>query len=153
VIVGAGQRLHRAEGLEDALEPVALMAEAITAAAAQGSPVTDALRDAARAAGRALGEQAVRHTEGRASAADRYRAVSDVLAGYGYEPRVTPDGVILANCPFHRLAESYTDLVCGMNLDLVDGLLDVLGPACLRARLDPAPGRCCVTLGSMSNTG
>jgi hypothetical protein len=35
-----------------------------------------------------------------------------------------------------------------MNLALIEGLLDVLGPASLRARLDPAPGRCCVTVGS-----
>jgi acetyl-CoA C-acetyltransferase len=34
VIVGVGQHLHRAEGLDDALSPVALMAEAVQAAAA-----------------------------------------------------------------------------------------------------------------------
>jgi acetyl-CoA C-acetyltransferase len=48
VIVGVGQHLHRAEGLGDALEPVALMAEAITAAAADAKldtvPAVDAIR-------------------------------------------------------------------------------------------------------------
>jgi acetyl-CoA C-acetyltransferase len=48
VIVGVGQFLHRADGLDDALEPVALMAEAIAAAAADakldGVPAADSLR-------------------------------------------------------------------------------------------------------------
>ena len=35
--------------------------------------------------------------------------------------------IALANCPFHRLAEQHRDLVCGMNLDLLDGLLDGIG--------------------------
>src|SRR6266545_876983 len=63
-----------------------------------------------------------------------------------YEPRTDPDGLTLTNCPFHALARDYTDLVCGMNLDLVDGLLARLERANLEARLDPAPGRCCVTV-------
>jgi predicted ArsR family transcriptional regulator len=117
-----------------------VMAEAITAAAQQGIPMTGALRDAARAAGRALGE--------RARAQDGHGDLAGVLAENGYEPRVTADGVTLANCPFHSLADRYTDLVCGMNLDLIHGLLDVFGPAGLCARLDPAPGRCCVTIGA-----
>ena len=48
VLVGAGQFLHRAEGLDDALEPVALMAEAVAAAAADakldGVPAVDSIR-------------------------------------------------------------------------------------------------------------
>lgn len=123
-----------------------VMAEAITTAARQGIPVTDALRDAARATGRGLGERARSTAGGQPSRADVAHAVSEVLADNGYEPRVTADGVALANCPFHSLAQCYTGLVCGMNLDLIDGLLDVLGPAGLCARLDPAPGRCCVTV-------
>jgi predicted ArsR family transcriptional regulator len=124
-----------------------VMAEAITAAQ-QGIPLADALRDAARDAGRMLGERALRAAEAPADPED---AAREVLAESGYEPRVTAGGVTLANCPFHSLAETYTDLVCGMNLDLIDGLLDVLRPADLHARLDPAPGRCCVTIGKFSN--
>jgi acetyl-CoA C-acetyltransferase len=48
VIVGGGQHLHRAEGLDDALDPVALMAEAISAAAADAKldavPAVDSIR-------------------------------------------------------------------------------------------------------------
>jgi len=34
-----------------------------------------------------------------------------------------------------------------MNLDLVEGLLDALGDSGLTARLESAPGPCCVTIG------
>jgi predicted ArsR family transcriptional regulator len=56
----------------------------------------------------------------------------------------------MANCPFHSVAETYTALVCGMNLDLIHGLLDTLEPAQLHAALDPSPGRCCVIVSSAS---
>jgi predicted ArsR family transcriptional regulator len=39
-----------------------------------------------------------------------------------------------------------TDLVCGMNLDVMDGLFGAVKRAKLEARFDPAPGRCCVRL-------
>jgi predicted ArsR family transcriptional regulator len=54
--------------------------------------------------------------------------------------------VTLSNCPFHQLAESYTALVCGINLHLIGGLLDALPAGDLCANLAPAPGRCCVTV-------
>jgi acetyl-CoA C-acetyltransferase len=48
VLVGAGQITHRADGLDDALEPVALMAEAVERAAADaklaGVPAADSVR-------------------------------------------------------------------------------------------------------------
>jgi len=38
-------------------------------------------------------------------------------------------------------------LVCGMNLDLLDGLLAGVAPAAgLTARLDPVSGQCCVRI-------
>ena len=118
-----------------------VMAEAITVAARDGVPVDDALHAAARETGRRLGETA--EVDGGLPARD---AVSEVLAGYGYEPRTVGGEVVLANCPFHRLAAEYRQLVCGMNLDLIGGLLDVVRPGALTARLNPGPDRCCVTL-------
>ena len=47
-----------------------------------------------------------------------------MLVEFGYEPRTDSSGLVLANCPFHGLADEYTDLVCGMNLELLSGLLD-----------------------------
>jgi predicted ArsR family transcriptional regulator len=36
--------------------------------------------------------------------------------------------------------------VCGMNLDFLTGVLEGLGTERLAARLDPAPGYCCVRI-------
>jgi predicted ArsR family transcriptional regulator len=58
----------------------------------------------------------------------------------------TDDSITLVNCPFHALAREYTDLVCGMNLDLMSGMVDALDEAALEPRLEPADGRCCVRL-------
>lgn len=67
------------------------------------------------------------------------------LRRQGYEP-YDDDGVIrLRNCPFHHLARRHTELVCGMNLALLSGLVEAVA-AGARPRLDPAPGRCCVAL-------
>ena len=42
---------------------------------------------------------------------------------HGFEPRAEDGAVTLANCPFHALAREHTELVCGMNLRLLDGVL------------------------------
>jgi predicted ArsR family transcriptional regulator len=118
-----------------------VMAEALTSAARDARPVQDTIRVAARAAGQHLAD-----TAEPGSAVSPQQMVSDVLARYGYEPRATDDGVVLANCPFHHLAQTYTELVCGMNLDLIDGVLGRLCPGRLQARLDPGPGHCCVAI-------
>ena len=74
--------------------------------------------------------------------------VESVLAQQGYEPSHGDDGVIrLRNCPFHQLAERHRDVVCGMNLALVEGLVEGLGANGWRPVLDPAPGHCCVAIG------
>jgi predicted ArsR family transcriptional regulator len=121
-----------------------VMAEALTMAARDDRPVGDTIRVAARAAGERLADTAEPDP-----AVSPQQTVSDVLARYGYEPRATDEGVVLANCPFHHLAQSYTELVCGMNLDLIDGILDRLCPGRLQARLDPGPNHCCVAISTM----
>jgi len=65
------------------------------------------------------------------------------LEALGYEPHERDGVVELLNCPFHALAAEHTALVCGMNLHLVGALLEGTER---RAVLDPAPGRCCVTV-------
>ena len=123
-----------------------VMARAIAAAEHDHVAAGAALSQAARETGRALAEQARHGAGSRADQAAPLAAVAGVLAAHGYQPRADPDGLILTNCPFHALAQDYTDLVCGMNRDLINGLLTGLEPADLRAELDPAPGRCCVTV-------
>jgi len=74
--------------------------------------------------------------------------VTGVLTQQGYEPCCGADGVIrLRNCPFHQLAEQHRELVCGMNLALVEGLVEGLGADGWHPALDPRPGQCCVTIG------
>jgi predicted ArsR family transcriptional regulator len=70
-----------------------------------------------------------------------------MLAEAGYEPQWTDDGqeLLLANCPFHRMAREHTDLVCGVNLKLLQGMADTqINPP--SARLEPAEAACCVRL-------
>jgi len=123
-----------------------VMAQAIVDAEHHDVPLAKALHGAARGTGRALGEAARRRAGPDAGQAALQAAALAVLTEHGYEPRTDPGGLTLANCPFHALAQEYTALVCGMNLDLVDGLLAGLERVDLEARLDPAPGRCCVTV-------
>ena len=123
-----------------------LLARAITDAERDGVGVGAALRHAARDVGRALGRQAHQRVRGRPSQSSLLAATKDVLSDCGYEPRNDATGITLVNCPFHALAQDYTDLVCGMNLELMNGLVDGLDRTNLEAQLDPAPGRCCVRL-------
>ena len=62
----------------------------------------------------------------------------------GYEPRVVDRLLLLENCPFHRLAQDHTELVCGLNLEYVGGVIEGLACDRLTASLEPSQGRCCV---------
>jgi predicted ArsR family transcriptional regulator len=125
-----------------------LLAAAIAESTRSGAPVRECLREAAHAAGHRLGEEASEAAAGARRGDARRRAVIDVLASHGYEPELLRrKEIALANCPFHQLAEQQRELVCGMNLDFLEGLLDGIGQSGeLTARLDPAPGYCCVRI-------
>jgi predicted ArsR family transcriptional regulator len=125
-----------------------LLAAAVADSTRSSRPVRDCLRDAAHDAGRHLADEARDAVAGLGRAEERRAAVMAVLARHGYEPEIgRRKEIVLANCPFHRLAEQERELVCGMNLDFLSGLLESLGPAeRLTARLDPAPGYCCVRI-------
>ena len=130
-----------------------VMARAIVTASSSDVAIEKAIQRAAKAEGRELGERVAERLKPGAGPTRREHAVTEVLAEHGYEPRTADAVITLANCPFHALAEDYRDLVCGMNLDLIRGLLDKCGPGGPRARLDPGPGRCCVTLDRQRATG
>jgi predicted ArsR family transcriptional regulator len=71
-----------------------------------------------------------------------------VLERLGYEPFRDNGSICLSNCPFHALAEQSTATVCGMNLALIEGVLDGLRTKGVVAELAPSPGRCCVQVRS-----
>jgi len=111
-----------------------ILAGAVSDAVGPRPELLEAVRESADAAGRRMASEA--------GAGD----VAEVLARHGYEPRVEEGRVVLANCPFHALAAAHTELVCGMNLALIQALLDESGAVGSTATLDPAPDRCCVIL-------
>ena len=119
-----------------------LLSSALEHAERSGDSPRATLDQRAYQLGRELGDTA----RGSADDGDTREAIFRVLEEYGFEPRVEGGAVTLANCPFHMLAQDYTQLVCGMNLRLLDGLLDGLAPTGLTAHLDPAPPHCCVRL-------
>ena len=130
-----------------------LVGEILAAAfdrAAGGEELSAALDTCAATEGTQLGEEA--RAAGSGSDAEGLAAV---LTSQGYEPRILAESgpaqaggtcVELGNCPFDSLAQRHTQLVCGLNQHFVQGVADGLGSASARARLDPADGRCCVTV-------
>ena len=109
-------------------------------------PVAEALRSVAREHGRCIGAR--RQPSKRLSRRQLLQHCAELLADQGYEPRVEGSAITLRNCPFHALTEQHRQLVCGMNLELIRGVLEAGGVPEAIARLDPAPGRCCVSLQS-----
>jgi predicted ArsR family transcriptional regulator len=126
-----------------------LLADALEQADATGAPPREVLARLAEERGRALGAEA-RTAAVPGAARD---AVLRVLEEHGFEPRVEDGVVVLVNCPFHALAQQHTALVCGMNLCLVDGVLDAVPGTGLSARLAPAAERCCVRLDPSGDAG
>jgi predicted ArsR family transcriptional regulator len=107
-----------------------------------GEPPREVLAHRAFDRGRELGRIA-RDADARPVGRD---VVLRVLEEQGYEPRADDAAVTLVNCPFHALAAQHTELVCGMNLQLLGGVLEGAGAADLAADLRPSPGMCCVRL-------
>jgi predicted ArsR family transcriptional regulator len=124
-----------------------LMAEAIAASARTDAPVLDALRRAAVAHGREIGRPAAATERGeRTPGGDALVLAIRALEENGYEPRRDGERAIMANCPFHALAQTHTELICHMNHALITGLIDSVAPHRLDAHLDPAANRCCVVV-------
>lgn len=122
-----------------------VLTDAIVESSATGEPVAQTARRAAFDEGRALGE---RHAD---PDVEPRRRVLQALREGGYEPSRTEVGIVLRNCPFHKPAQHQPALVCGLNVDFVSGLLEGAGVAA-HARLDPAEGRCCVSIVGVANS-
>lgn len=139
-----------------------LLADAVTA---MGPAALGALREVARARGRAIARVVLRPGEG---AGQRERdgepppeaahspvgegaergpdPVVAVLAAGGFEPAEdAASGVIrLRNCPFDGLAREHGGIACPMNVALLEGVAEEVGGVI--AVPDETPGYCCVAL-------
>jgi predicted ArsR family transcriptional regulator len=105
-------------------------------ARAQGIAASRALAHDAPAADRVSLDELIRH-----------------LTASGYEPYSDASSVRLRNCPFDSVAQEFAAVTCGMNLALVEGMLEGAGlSTAFEARLEPRPGGCCVSIASKTNT-
>ena len=126
-----------------------LLAAAADRSRREGTDIDTALDATAGDEGRSIGDDIRSRLRGREArkVAVRRQAVMAALAERGFEPRVAEDGtVVLRNCPFHQLAQQYTELICGMNECLLTSALEAVGDTGLEARLEPEEGLCCVKL-------
>jgi len=112
-----------------------------------GEPTSATAHRVAREMGVELGrtEREARHLP-RPGPERTMSIASEVLSGCGYEPYREGGTVRLRSCPFHALAEQSPDLVCGLNRELVQGIVSGLGNDTLDVALAPSHGECCVQL-------
>lgn len=123
-----------------------VLTRAIATAMASNIPVAQALEECAGEAGRALGQAAISHSGGLPQQPSSLATALEALDAHGFAPHAGHDGYVLGNCPFRALAQQAPDVICRMNLALVAGLLGQAGAETASAQLDPADGRCCVTV-------
>ena len=104
----------------------------------------NAAYDVAHAEGRRIGE-ARKPPAGRLAARRTRAVVIEALDDLGYEP--VDDGsrsVRLRNCPFRAVADIAPGLVCGMNRELVAGVLQGVGVTGGEAQPGGRAPDCCV---------
>jgi predicted ArsR family transcriptional regulator len=119
-----------------------LLAQAVAADRSGNTPA--ALHAAAWKLGVGLGK---RLQAGGAEGNGLRPALETTLSERGYEAWHDDAGTVrLRNCPFRHLADLRPELVCGMNLALIRGLVEGLGAAGLSPVLEPEPERCCVAI-------
>ena len=122
------------------------MADAIADSARTGTPILEALSNAAAARGAAIAAGATDRPPSADAALD---IAVRILAEHAYEPHRTDRTVVMTNCPFHALAIGHTGLVCRLNHSLLSAFVDTVAPGLLDARLKPGENQCCVTLAAL----
>jgi predicted ArsR family transcriptional regulator len=109
-----------------------LMATAIEQSIESGSPVREVLRTVAGEAGRSRGAE--------------FTSLPRALEENGFEPCAEGDDLVLGNCPFHRLADKHTEIVCELNYELVRGLAEGAGDTDHDVHSEAGAGRCCIRI-------
>jgi len=122
-----------------------LLVTAIEESAADGGSARDALLRGARSRGRA------------AAATAGGAGLTALLTAEGYRPADDgAGGLVLLNCPFHRVAQGHADVVCAMNGAFLAGAaegcgedpgrVEALDIEDLRAQGAAAPAQCCARI-------
>lgn len=125
----------------------AMLADAADRSRLDGTDIVTALEQVAGDRGRQLASSIHDRLGGRRATKRVREEVLGALAALGFEPRPGEGGaVIFRNCPFHRLAQGHTDLICGMNLCLMQAVCESVAASGLESRLEPEDGMCCVKL-------
>ncbi len=106
-----------------------LAARILLDAAREGHLDTGALVEAARRTGREIGQA----------------GLGAALKATGYDPVTEGGETRFRNCPFHVLRDQDRDTTCGLNLALVEGMVEGSGSD-TDAVLAPEDGYCCVRL-------
>jgi predicted ArsR family transcriptional regulator len=116
-----------------------------TAIDASEAPKTrKALVRTARGIGEQIGADARARAGSRPGRKHLLAGMVDALTEQGYEPEAAGGELRLRNCPFHALVAEHRDLVCGMNLALIEGVVEGLELPAAKPVLAPAAGMCCV---------
>jgi predicted ArsR family transcriptional regulator len=108
------------------------------------APTRAALYERARHFGAEVGAETARRSHDSRQARRITSDLEQVLTERGYEPYDDNGTIRVRNCPFHALAAEHQELVCGMNLAVMEGVLEGISTERVHARLDPRPGECCV---------
>jgi predicted ArsR family transcriptional regulator len=123
---------HRSNRVYDVTVPARryeLAARILLEAIGAGQQGDESLTDVARRTGREMGQA----------------GLEEALAETGYEPAVEEGETRFRNCPFHVLREQDMQTTCGLNLALVEGMIEG-SDADVAATLAPEEGYCCVRL-------
>ena len=108
-----------------------LLSSAIEESERSGDPIRQTLEQVSTEYGRSLGAQA--------------GTLEAVLHFAGYEPVDDGNGgLLLTNCPFHRLAQRHTEMICGANVALLHGAAEGADERRWSVRFEPRAGYCCV---------
>lgn len=109
-----------------------ILSAAVEGSGSHGTPIQQAIESAATERGREIGAGAP--------------SLDAALRSGGYRPEPDGDGLVLSNCPFHRLATRHTATICSLNHALLRGVIAGTGGDPDRAVFDPDPPQCCVRI-------
>ncbi|MBB5632739.1 putative ArsR family transcriptional regulator [Cryobacterium mesophilum] len=111
-----------------------MLAAAVEESDRTGAPVRTVLATISSATGREIGAAA--------------GSLDAALESCGYEPRDDGEGgLVLTNCPFHKLATNHTDVICSANVALLQGVADGAAEGERSVEfVQPSNGCCCVRI-------